>query len=497
MFHQLRLNNYVGVLSLYFFFAITGQGQDIQSIPTLTEVIFLSKFLHPSSHFSGYTSPKLTTSELQVQLTPDSIVRLKYDHQTQSYNLYRYDVLHYTSDGRIAYVYSKPDTGYPRSIHFYYSAGKYPDSLIAYLEPWRTPHPMKYHFITDHNNNLTVIKRYAQRPDGVWLEVEKDSIFIEYNFSQKPSKVYNHKGHLVFTNIQYHPVTGLPTSDRQLSGAEKYGEMEDMTWEYGYIDRYTLDQKIKYICSQLYDHYFRFTSSYYSDMNTGFGPTTYTFYIKDNFLTPFERVIPYYQNGKLFQTEYEFFNGNWLKISRGTFVYEGDRISKIISENFNNLDKKYTYTGDLFFYYDELGYIRGRVYISKDSLYKYGTEWIRTIVNDKILEEYDLSYEQSVIPRRYNKILYFYRGTLGQIEEKIVEKISIFPNPAKDYFEIKFPQQSFAQIAIFDLTGREVLSASTDNIQEKISTEFLASGMYIIRINFLNQSITKKLHIHR
>lgn len=235
------------------------QSQFLQNYPAPVADHITARFLDTKSHFNGYLAQKKLTNELQVQLTPDSIVHLKYNHLTQSYNLYRYDVLHYTSDGRIAYVYSKPDSGQPRSIHFYYSSGRYPDSLIAYLEPWRTPYPMKYYFITDHNKNLTVIKRYSQRPDGVWIEVEKDSIFIEYNFLQKPAKVFNQKGQLVFTNIQYHPVTGLPTSDRQLSGADEYGEMEDMTWEYGYIDRYTLDHKFKYICTQLYDYYFRFT----------------------------------------------------------------------------------------------------------------------------------------------------------------------------------------------------------------------------------------------
>lgn len=440
---------------------------------------------------------KKTTPVPQVSLTPDSIVHMKYNFQTNSYDFLRYDVLHYTNDGRIQYVYSKPDTGHPRSLHFYYSGSKYPDSLIAYLEPSITTNPIKYYFITDQNHNLTVIKRFAQRPDGVWLEVEKDSIFIEYNSSQKPIKIYNHKGQLQFTNIKYHPVTGLPTSDRQLTGATQFGEMDDMTWEFGYVDRYTLESKFSYICSNLYSLYFRFTNSPFTTINTGFGPTTYTFYINFNTLSPFERVIPYYQNGKLYQTEYEFFTGNWLKISRGTIVYDGDRMSRIISETFNNLDKKYNYSGDLFFYYDELGYLRGRVYIRNDSLYMNGTEWIRTIINDKLVEEYDLQYEQSVVPKRYVKYLYFYRGQLSQKEHDAEDTISIFPNPANAYFEVQFPRQTLSTIAIFDITGREVLCVATDKIHERISTEFLSNGMYIIKIKYSDHLITKRLQIQR
>jgi Secretion system C-terminal sorting domain len=80
-----------------------------------------------------------------------------------------------------------------------------------------------------------------------------------------------------------------------------------------------------------------------------------------------------------------------------------------------------------------------------------------------------------------------------------VEEITIYPNPTTGSFNIVVTNASFTQltISVFDITGKEVFSATDKNIsgdyKRKIDLENLTSGMYYVRLFTGSDVKTKKL----
>ncbi|MCB0704520.1 MAG: T9SS type A sorting domain-containing protein [Saprospiraceae bacterium] len=76
--------------------------------------------------------------------------------------------------------------------------------------------------------------------------------------------------------------------------------------------------------------------------------------------------------------------------------------------------------------------------------------------------------------------------------------MNLFPNPAKDEFEVKLvlPEARDAQLQLFDLTGRMIRledSKTAGQHHWRIGVEDLPSGIYLVRIQVEGQSISKKL----
>ena len=78
---------------------------------------------------------------------------------------------------------------------------------------------------------------------------------------------------------------------------------------------------------------------------------------------------------------------------------------------------------------------------------------------------------------------------ITSIEEKIVQKIKLFPNPAQSELFIK-SELPVKKIEIYSLTG--VLMISEQNFYEKISVFALPKGIYIIKVHTANNVITQK-----
>jgi len=72
------------------------------------------------------------------------------------------------------------------------------------------------------------------------------------------------------------------------------------------------------------------------------------------------------------------------------------------------------------------------------------------------------------------------------IEDISMQKISIYPNPAKDAITVKNAKS--ANIKIFDLQGRILLSEHCSNNNMQIDVSFLSKGVYFVQI-LLNNSI--------
>lgn len=79
-----------------------------------------------------------------------------------------------------------------------------------------------------------------------------------------------------------------------------------------------------------------------------------------------------------------------------------------------------------------------------------------------------------------------------EIANTFDNEIGIFPNPAKDFFEINFNNKKFKNfnVEITDMSGRLIMTRKNTT---KINTSDLENGNYLVKISTEKESTTKKL----
>jgi glucose/arabinose dehydrogenase len=90
------------------------------------------------------------------------------------------------------------------------------------------------------------------------------------------------------------------------------------------------------------------------------------------------------------------------------------------------------------------------------------------------------------------EIYKIYDPTLSIDENSLASNYSIFPNPAKAYFQIN-NQTNAAQIqevVLFSLSGRFISSTKITQEQQKINTNQLAKGIYIVQLISNNDAVS-------
>ena len=75
--------------------------------------------------------------------------------------------------------------------------------------------------------------------------------------------------------------------------------------------------------------------------------------------------------------------------------------------------------------------------------------------------------------------LMIYDATLGTNTAQF--QVGMAPNPAKGHTVIS-SEQPMEQIQVYDITGRQVLSASAEGVQFRLDTSTLSSGTYLVHI---------------
>lgn len=84
--------------------------------------------------------------------------------------------------------------------------------------------------------------------------------------------------------------------------------------------------------------------------------------------------------------------------------------------------------------------------------------------------------------------LSLYMGTMpvprqdGIAENRKSSRIKIHPNPARDYFQVEWEGGASAELQLFDLTGRVVLSQSISSECNRVNVSGLNAGMYVGRM---------------
>ncbi len=93
--------------------------------------------------------------------------------------------------------------------------------------------------------------------------------------------------------------------------------------------------------------------------------------------------------------------------------------------------------------------------------------------------------------------LYLLRNTslnVGIDKEVLNDNISIFPNPSSDVFYVQSKNNDIInRVQLIDLNGRIIEEYNNSNTFYQIDTKELTEGMYFVKIEMQNASITKKV----
>jgi tRNA A22 N-methylase len=85
-------------------------------------------------------------------------------------------------------------------------------------------------------------------------------------------------------------------------------------------------------------------------------------------------------------------------------------------------------------------------------------------------------------------------ATTLSTKQNEISGLSMYPNPVKDgYLYLTSDSSSAKSVVIFDLLGKEVLSATTSN--NTVNVAGLTGGTYIVKITEDGKTASKKLLI--
>ncbi len=79
------------------------------------------------------------------------------------------------------------------------------------------------------------------------------------------------------------------------------------------------------------------------------------------------------------------------------------------------------------------------------------------------------------------------------LNENIADKIKVYPNPSDGIINIQFSGFSNADLHLYDMSGREVLSKKITSNTNKINLSNFNKGVYVIAVSADNQIIRKKI----
>ena len=85
-------------------------------------------------------------------------------------------------------------------------------------------------------------------------------------------------------------------------------------------------------------------------------------------------------------------------------------------------------------------------------------------------------------------------GSTANLESFLVDNIDIFPNPAKNQFNLSSNLNNSLGIQIFDVLGKSVKKLYTN--KKSINISDLNSGIYFVRIKNGENYVTKKLIVN-
>ncbi len=85
-------------------------------------------------------------------------------------------------------------------------------------------------------------------------------------------------------------------------------------------------------------------------------------------------------------------------------------------------------------------------------------------------------------------------STALSVNNLATENIEVYPNPVKDYLNINLKNSTEMQMAVYDLSGRNVLNQKLNAIN-KIYVADLSPGMYLLKLSDKNGSKSMKINV--
>ena len=168
----------------------------------------------------------------------------------------------------------------------------------------------------------------------------------------------------------------------------------------------------------------------------------------------------------------------------------------------NDLDLKLTKGGTTYYPY-KLNPASPSSYATKTSENNVDTVE-RVDINNAATGDYDfeVSHDGSLTNGQQHFSLVITGFTSYQLATEIASfqnAISVYPNPASDLLYIKSDTDAtINNIALFDISGRQVLNAQFDDIPQNVHTidvKNLNKGLYILTVSGANGSYSKKITI--
>ncbi len=114
------------------------------------------------------------------------------------------------------------------------------------------------------------------------------------------------------------------------------------------------------------------------------------------------------------------------------------------------------------------------------------------VVEFKIFHNEDISFEGEIVTGTL-QIDEIFTYLLLSNEDNEITNTKIYPNPANNIINLKFPQAVKGCIDFFNVLGENVLSKKINSSNTQIDISELKSGVYLLSIQSENQSTVKKL----
>ena len=84
----------------------------------------------------------------------------------------------------------------------------------------------------------------------------------------------------------------------------------------------------------------------------------------------------------------------------------------------------------------------------------------------------------------------------GPAKTVVQKEITVYPNPATDYFTLTLNDETISRITINNIIGKEILSYNRTEVN-KYDVSHLKKGIYVVRVFNHNDKLVKALRLSK
>ncbi|MFK5981826.1 MAG: T9SS type A sorting domain-containing protein [Flavobacteriaceae bacterium] len=114
-------------------------------------------------------------------------------------------------------------------------------------------------------------------------------------------------------------------------------------------------------------------------------------------------------------------------------------------------------------------------------------------LESKIIHNNNLSYDGLVVDGFFmiDDLSSIY--LLSSNDYNSLTNVLLYPNPVNDFLTIKLPYNANAEVSIYNILGKKIMSKSFSGVTNQIDISNLNSGMYLVTIKTETAIVTKKI----